>query len=250
MASLRGVDDQYDLALRRVGLKMREHLGRRAAVIGLEFLGQLAGDTRAGGGIDFCQYPEGRDDTVGGLEEDTGFAGFQSGGECGAAFPGFDREEAAEAEGMTREARSDERGDHRGRAGQHFQRSCGCDTGLDQAITGIRYAGHAGVADEGDGFTGTGGGDEFRYAAGLVVLMQRDQRLAGNPVMRKQRRGMPRVLAGDAIGGLQNFQGPQRDVAEVPDRCGNNHDAAGCFVRGIHGANWKNGIGPSSDGFH
>ena len=44
---------QHDLAFRRVGLEMGEHFGGGAAVVGLEFLGQFAGDADSGGGIDF-----------------------------------------------------------------------------------------------------------------------------------------------------------------------------------------------------
>ena len=153
-----------------------------------------------------------------------------------AAFAGFDGEEAAEAEGVAGETGADQRGDHRGRAGQDFEGRAGFDAGLHEAVAGVRDAGHAGIADDGDGFTGAGGGDEFGRAAGFVVLVQGDERFAGDAVMGEQRRGMAGVLAGDAVGGFQDFHGTQRDVAEVADGRGNDHDAAGWFA-------WRGSVG-------
>jgi hypothetical protein len=208
-----------------------EHLVRGAAVVGLEFLRQLAGDADTRGGIDIIQDLQGGDDSVRGFEEDAGFAGFEGGGEGAAALAGFHGKEAAEAEGVAGKTGADERGDDGGGAGQDFEGRVGFEAGLDEAVAGVRDAGHAGIADDGDGFPGACGGDKFGRAAGFVVLVERNERLAGNAVVGEQRGGVARVLAGDAIGGFQDLEGAQGDVAEVPDGGGDDDDAAG----GVHG---------------
>ena len=69
-----GMHQQDNLTFGRVGLKMFEDPGSRAAVIGFEFLGQLArhADTRRR--VDVREDFQGGDKAVRGFEKDAGFA--------------------------------------------------------------------------------------------------------------------------------------------------------------------------------
>ena len=119
---------------------------------------------------------------------------------------------------MAGKAGTNERGDDRRRTRQHLQRHCRLEAGLDQAVTGIGNAGHARITDHGDGFTRFRGGDQISGAARFVVLVQRNQRLSGDPMMREQGAGVPRILAGNPVRGAQDLQRPQGDISKIPDR--------------------------------
>ena len=55
----------------------------------------------------------------------------------------------------------------------------------------------------------------------LVVRVQR-QRLRGDAVVPQQRRGRARVLGRDDVGRRQHVERAQRQVAQVPQRCGHH----------------------------
>ena len=85
-------------------------------------------------------------------------------------------------------------------------------------LVSLGKAGGKGLLDKDRFHTGAGGGDKFGRAAGFVVLVEGNERLAGNPVMRQQRTRMARVLTGDAVGALEDLDGAQREVSQIPDR--------------------------------
>lgn len=164
-----------------------------------------------------------------GFEEEVGFAGCEGVGEGGAAFAGFDGEEAAEVEGVAGEAGADECGDDGGGAGEDFQRGVGLDAGLDEAVSWVGDAGHAGIGDDGDGFTGAGCGSEFGCAPGFVVFVKGDEGFAGDAVVGEEGAGVAGVFAGDAVGGFEDLDGAQGEVGEIADGCGDDDDAAAGF---------------------
>lgn len=223
------MDEEDDFAFWGVGLEVGEDFGGGAAVIGFEFFGEFAGDAGFGVGGDFGEDFEGSEEAVWGFEEEVGFAGGEGVGEGGAAFAGFDGEEAAEVEGVAGEAGADECGDDGGGSGEDFEWGIGLDAGLDEAVSWVGDAGHAGIGDDGDGFTCAGGGGEFGGAAGFVVFVKGDEGFAGDAVVGEEGAGVAGVFAGDAVGGFEDLDGAQGEVGEVADGGGDDDDAAAGF---------------------
>ena len=60
---------------------------------------------------------------------------------------------------------------------------------------------------------------------GVVLVIGRERRR--DAVVVEELAGDARVLAGDQVGGRQHFERPQRDVAQVADRGGDNMQPAG-----------------------
>ncbi|MBN8557208.1 MAG: hypothetical protein J0L74_05970, partial [Burkholderiales bacterium] len=84
--------------------------------------------------------------------------------------------------------------------------------------------------------------DHVLRGLGLVVLVQRHERLAVDAVGAQQLAGVARVLAGDGVGQRQQVQGAQRDVGQVADGRGHHVQAAGRIMlrasggaRGVQG---------------
>ena len=86
-------------------------------------------------------------------------------------------------------------------------------------MTGIADARQSRVADDRDVFARHQFLDQLRRAAGFVVFMIADQRFVNLKVPQKVP-GMPSILAGDEIVLLQRLYRAQSDVAEIPDRRG------------------------------
>ncbi len=117
--------------------------GGGAAAEFLEFLGEFAGDADEVVWGEAGEEFEGAVDAVGAFEEDGGF-GTGDGGEEGAfALTAFDGEEAAEHEGVGREAAADEGGEDGAGTGDDLDAEVGAAAGVDETLAWVGDAGHA-----------------------------------------------------------------------------------------------------------
>src|SRR6266436_4217761 len=90
---------------------------------------------------------------------------------------------------------------------------------------------HTGVAHERDFGALLQGHDQFRRARQLVVFVIADQRLV-DVVVSEQFLRVPRILAGDLIGFLEDAQRAKRDVLEIADGRPDQIEAAARGCRG------------------
>ena len=102
----------------------------------------------------------------------------------------------------------------------------GRDGLADQPVARIGDQRRAGIRDQGYGFACRQPLQDLRpHRLGVVVVIGDERRRQA--VVVEQLAGHARVLAGDEVGGGQNLQRPQGDVAQVPDRGRDRVEPAG-----------------------
>jgi hypothetical protein len=83
-------------------------------------------------------------------------------------------------------------------------------------MAGIADARKSRIGDDGDMFARSELLDELGSAAGFIVLVIADERLA-DLVMAQEVSGVPGILAGDDVRALQRLERAQGDVPEIPN---------------------------------
>lgn len=160
---------------------------------------------------------------MGGFKEESGLGRVKSGLQLLTAFAFFDVKESVEGKRVRWKSGSDERGGDGGGAREDGELDVLIAAGFEKAVPGIGEAGSAGVRDNGDFFAALYAGDEFGDAMLLVVIVERNE-WSGNLKMVEKAQRVAGVLASDEIGFAQGLDGPQGDVAEIPDWSGDEDD--------------------------
>ena len=144
-------DHQREFAARWVLPQVGERGGGGATEDLLELLGQLAAERDwAIGAERRDQVTEGGDDPVGRFEYQQRRVGVEMRGEQLLPGGAGSRQEAAEAEAVAGEARCNQGGHDRGRAGDGHDLVAGGEGVADEGKPGIGDAGGASIGDEGD----------------------------------------------------------------------------------------------------
>ena len=146
--------------------------------------------------------------------------------DAGPARAVLRRQEALEEEPVGRQAGDGERGKRRRWAWHRAHGQSGFADGANELETRIGNQRRAGVGHERDRFAGGEPRQELRPRRHGVVLVVRRQRRR-DAVVVEQLPGHPRVLAGDHVGRREGLQRPQRDVAQVADRGGDEVQSGG-----------------------
>ena len=129
----------------------------------------------------------------------------------------FGRQKALEEKAVGRQAGGSERGQHRRSAGHRNDSEARLDRFAHQFVAGIGNKRRAGIGDQRDRLAFGQAGENFRAGLGRVVLVIRRERCR-DAVMLGELAGDAAVLAGDDVGGGENFQSAQTDIAQVSDR--------------------------------
>jgi hypothetical protein len=236
---LGGGVDEGDFTARGVDIiGIGKAAGGRAADF-LEALGEFAADGDLAVAQQIGDVGKGFGNAVGRFIPDqggaqTGAFGSTQPGERGAAGGLFGGRETQEQEGMGRQAREGEGEEGGVGSGQRADRQALGEHGADEAVTGVGHQGGAGVGDQGDAATLAQHVEHLDDTPLLVVVVQ-GKGAGMDAEIGEQAGGDPGILAQDKIGGLQGNDGAVCDIAEVADRCGNQHKSIrrGRAARGV-----------------
>ena len=207
--------NEHKLAARFVGFEMCRYLFQRAAHTFFVQLGNLAaGGAAAVAAKDLCQLAQGFRHAIGRLVDDHGTRFLGEGGEArGASF--LLRQEALEGKPLAGQARRHQGRHERRCARQALHLHIARHASADQHKSGVANARRAGVRHEHHGFIACG--QPFCYRLGRLVLVELMVRLEPrlDVVMLEQHTRRARILSQHEVGGLEQFEGAERDVSEV-----------------------------------
>lgn len=210
-----------DLALGRMFFKVGDEGGGGVAEILLEGFCEFARDADGSVRASDIECGECFEDSVRGLEVDAGLASLSSSGEFISTAATFDRQESAEKKPVAREA-----GTHKGCEDgrwpwEHADGESAFDTSADEPVAGVGNARHSSICDEGDMGSASYPICDILAPEGFVVSVQAEEGFFYAKVLQKQS-AMPRILGGDEVGGLENFNSAEGDILPIADGCGND----------------------------
>ncbi len=220
----RWCDDDNDLALGFRQVRIVAQGAQGAAIGAFIKLGQLTAHTGfavAQNGVHIRQRVV-QSRTC--LEKDKGgLGGGEVGQEC-TPRRALIGQEAGEQKPVGRQARQAQGRQHAGRAGDRVNIGAGFTRDFDQAEAGVGNQRRTGVGNLRDHLPNTQALDDFRQdlRAGVVVITQQWLLQA---VCRKQLCGDAGVFRQHDIGGPQNVEGAQGNVAQIADRRGDDIEA-------------------------
>jgi hypothetical protein len=202
-------------------------LGGGAAEELFVHFGEFAGEDDGPVAEDGVDIGKGFDDPVGRFVKDERCRGAGPRFEGLAALSWFGREEAAEDEGVRREAGGAEGGEDGGWAGKGDDGDAFGGGGGDEAKSRVRDERGTSIADERNAFAGAKGVQEFVAAFAFVVFVIADERF-GDAVVIEKFSTVAGVLAGDTVNLVfQNTEGPDGDVLQVANGGGDKIECGG-----------------------
>jgi hypothetical protein len=216
-----GGEEEGDFAFRGMGLIVGKDLGGGASAEFFEGFCEFAGDADQAVGADFDEGGQGFFEAVGRFEEDGGFGAGGGFGEFAGAASAFNREKAAEEKAVAGKPGTDQRDGDGGGSGQDGDGQAAVEAGFDEAVAGIRDAGHAGVGDQGDVEAAGDALGEFGAAGGFVVAVQADEGFFDLEMLEEEP-AVAGVLGGDKVRGAEGVNGAEGDVAAVADGGGDD----------------------------
>src|SRR5579884_41261 len=198
-------DDEDVLAFEVGAVEAGQKRRERAALDGLELLGQVVGESGIPVAVDFEGIAQAGFQAVWAFIEDERvrrvFVDLQE----AAARAGLARWKAAEGEAVDRQAGEHQRHDERGRAGNEGDGEAGGDGAAHERKARVGDTRRARVGDHGDRLALLQHTYDTPPGLRLVVLVERNLRLLDVEMLEEQA-GLAGVLAGDHIGLAQGVQ--------------------------------------------